>query len=82
MMYKILFSQSAQKYYRKLDTHRREQINMAISKLSLGLFRDLDIKKLIGFSDNTYRLRVGPYRLIYDIYEKELMIDVIKIGSR
>ncbi|MEE8320466.1 MAG: type II toxin-antitoxin system RelE/ParE family toxin [Gammaproteobacteria bacterium] len=29
-----------------------------------------------------YRLRIGDYRALYRIYENELIIEVIKLGSR
>ncbi len=29
-----------------------------------------------------YRIRIGDYRVIYDILDKELVIDVITVGSR
>ena len=29
-----------------------------------------------------FRIRVGTYRIIYDIFEQELVIDIINIGSR
>jgi mRNA interferase RelE/StbE len=38
------------------------------------------VKKLVG--DPGYRLRVGEYRVIIDIYKDKLVILVIKIGHR
>ena len=38
-------------------------------------------KKLIG-SDAVYRIRVGNYRIIYNIQSSVLTIEVIKIGHR
>lgn len=29
-----------------------------------------------------YRIRVGNYRIIYDIFDDELVIDVIQLGHR
>lgn len=42
----------------------------------------LDIKKLIGFNNTTYRLRVADYRIIYEVYDKQIIIKVIKIAHR
>jgi len=33
-------------------------------------------------SQERYRVRLGVYRIIYEIQEKELIIQVIKIGHR
>lgn len=42
---------------------------------------DTDIKKLAGYDDR-YRLRVGDYRVIYDIEDKQLIILVVGVGHR
>ena len=38
-------------------------------------------KKLIG-GDIAFRIRIGNYRVIYNVYENELVIEVIRIGHR
>lgn len=42
---------------------------------------DADIRKLAGYADR-YRLRVGDYRVIYEIVERELIILVVGVGHR
>jgi mRNA interferase RelE/StbE len=42
---------------------------------------DANIKKLGGYEDR-YRLRVGDYRVIYDVIDAELVILVVGIGHR
>jgi len=42
---------------------------------------DADIKKLAGYSDR-YRLRVGDYRIIYEIADTQLIILVVGVGHR
>jgi mRNA interferase RelE/StbE len=42
---------------------------------------DADIKKLAGYSDR-YRLRVGDYRVIYEIAGEQLIILVVGVGHR
>lgn len=37
--------------------------------------------KLSG-SDQAFRIRVGDYRVIYEVFQDVLMIEVIKIGHR
>lgn len=41
----------------------------------------LDIKIMQGYSD-LYHLRIGQYRLIYQIKENELFIFIMTIGNR
>ena len=42
---------------------------------------DADVRKLAGYADR-YRLRVGDYRVIYEIVEGELIILVVGVGHR
>jgi mRNA interferase RelE/StbE len=37
-------------------------------------------KKLKG--RDGYRIRAGNYRIIYDIFDKELIVDIITLGHR
>jgi len=43
--------------------------------------RPSGIEKLKG-EENAYRLRVGDYRILYEIYDKVLVVLVVKIGHR
>ncbi|WP_051839696.1 type II toxin-antitoxin system RelE family toxin [Streptomyces sp. NRRL WC-3719] len=43
--------------------------------------QDADVKKLTGPS-GLYRLRVGSYRIAYQINDGELLILVVKVGDR
>jgi mRNA interferase RelE/StbE len=42
---------------------------------------DANVKKLTGYEDR-YRLRVGNYRVIYDVTDKQLVILVVGVGHR
>ncbi len=67
----------------KISAEDRERILKAITKLSQNPFdiSKLDIKKLKGKAEK-WRLRVGEYRVIYEILRTEILIDIIKIGAR
>jgi mRNA interferase RelE/StbE len=43
--------------------------------------RDCDVKKLAGYEDR-YRLRVGDYRVIYEVMDGQLIILVVGVGHR
>jgi mRNA interferase RelE/StbE len=42
---------------------------------------DADVKKLAGYADR-YRLRVGDYRVIYEIADEQLIILFVGVGHR
>ncbi len=41
-----------------------------------------NIAKLAGTKEDYYRLRVGSYRIIYEMRDKELVILIVRIGHR
>jgi len=43
--------------------------------------QDADIKKLAGYTDR-YRLRVGDYRVIYEIVDEQLIMLIVGVGHR
>jgi len=78
-MYEILFSPSAKRDYKKIPQNELERINQVINNLSETL-RPVGYKKLSG--RDAYRVRVGNFRIIYEIHNKELIIMVIRIRDR
>jgi mRNA interferase RelE/StbE len=42
---------------------------------------DANVKKLSGYEDR-YRLRVGDYRVIYEVIGRQLVILVVSVGHR
>jgi mRNA interferase RelE/StbE len=80
-MYKIVFVRKAAKEYDALETKIQNQLDAKISLLQKGDHAMLDITKIVGRT-NTYRLRSGDYRIIYEHIDDILTITVIKIGHR
>lgn len=76
MTYKIKFTKRAKKFIEKQPKNHRERIYKAIYKLPKD-----DVKKIKGIT-NLYRLRVGDYRIIYDIIDDELYIEIINADNR
>ena len=77
--YKISLTKTAQKQLDKLPNNVAMPIIEAIEKLATNP-RPSGCKKLKG--RDGYRIRKGDYRIIYDIYDEELVIDVIALGHR
>ncbi len=76
-MYKVIIGKSAEKFIRKQDKIKQQKIYDAIKQLPNGN----DIKKLKGF-ENKYRSRINDYKIIYDKYDDEYIIDVIDVNNR
>lgn len=79
----IRYEKAAIKYLKALPKPQRNLILTAINGLTHRPAEG-DIKKMSGYKDGRYRLRVGKYRVIYKHEtEKELeILDVMDIGSR
>jgi mRNA interferase RelE/StbE len=79
MAYTLNFSNQALKYLEKINDPYYSNIKNAIRNLTENP-RPFGYKKLVDRKG--YRIRVGHYRIIYDIIDKELIIDIITIGDR
>jgi mRNA interferase RelE/StbE len=77
--YTIVLSKKAQKQLDKLSDNIAEPILDAIGTLETNP-RPNGCKKLKG--RDGYRIRIGDYRVIYDVFDTELIVDVITLGHR
>jgi mRNA interferase RelE/StbE len=77
--YKIVIEKRAKKELFKLPVNIRIKLERAIDLLSKNP-RPIQSKSLIGA--DAYRLRVGNYRVIYEINDKIITIYIIKVAHR
>jgi mRNA interferase RelE/StbE len=77
--YTVLLSKRAQKQLDKLIDVVVKPILLAIEKLGDNP-RPHGFKKLKG--RNGYRIRIGDYRVIYEVNDNVLLVDVIEVGNR
>ena len=77
--YTIILTKRAEKQLDKLPDNIAEPIIEAIGDLSKNP-RPNGYKNLK--SRDGYRIRIGDYRVIYEVFDDELVIDVIKLGHR
>ena len=78
--YRVLIEREAQRYLRKADPMVRRRLMAAIDALATEP-RPSGCKPLTGYS-GTYRLRVGAYRVLYEVVDAELVIYIIEVGPR
>ena len=79
MKYEILIRKSAQKSLEALPSNDYQKVKQAIYDLS-DEPRPLGCKKLTNRAG--YRIRVGNYRVIYEIYDNKLEVIILLIGHR
>lgn len=80
MSYKVEILKGALKQLKKLSSELQERIQIKIDDLAIEP-RPNGVKKLKG-QENAYRIRVGEYRVIYDIFDDVLLVNVVEIGHR
>ena len=80
-MFEVKLHKSASKSLKKLDSTTQRRIVKALVGLSTDPTPQ-GYKKLKGQNDDTYRIRVGDYRIIYTINNGEVLILVLTIGHR
>lgn len=78
--YSIIYKPSAAKAFRKIHPGDRKRIKDAIEALAMDPRPQGHIQLFGGAGE--CRIRVGPYRIVYDIEDNELVILVLRIGHR
>jgi len=77
--YTIVLTKKAEKQLDKLPDNIAEPIIEAINNLA-------DNPRPQGYKNlknrDGYRIRVGDYRVIYEVFDDELLIDIILLGHR
>ncbi len=79
MEYQISIKPSAEKELKKIPKQDYYRVLSLFAVLSQNPFIG---KKLGGKYRGQYTYRVWPYRIIYEIHKKELVILIIRIGHR
>lgn len=78
--YTLQILPAAERALAGLDKPLRARIGARIDALATNP-RSSGIKKLHD-QDNAWRLRVGEYRVIYEIHDRRLVVVVVKVGHR
>lgn len=78
--YQVEWKRSAVKELRKLPQQLISKIVAAVDRLALNP-RPQGCRKLVG-SEDTFRIRVGDYRVLYNMIENKLTVEIIRVGHR
>ena len=79
-IYRIEWTRSAAKELRKLPRQMIPKIVAAVDNLTSNPYPQ-GVRKLVG-TENSYRIRVGDYRILYNIIENRLIVEIIRVGHR
>ncbi|PAX60704.1 type II toxin-antitoxin system RelE family toxin [Brunnivagina elsteri] len=80
MSYEVEITPAARRQIKKLPNDIQKQVVEQLEELAFEPRPD-GVKKLAG-SDDLYRVRLGKYRIIYEIQDGLLLITVVKVKNR
>ena len=82
-MFEIVAKRRVLRVLERLDRERRKRFEevLLILKKNPIPFKELDVVKLKGY-ENTYRIRIGKYRIVYEIFWDKKRILIHFIGRR
>ena len=79
MKFTVVIEKPAERFITRLAQSEKERVLKAIRELPhKGDIKRLQGKKSLGM----YRLRVGPYRIIYTVDNGRLIVCVVDAGNR
>jgi len=78
--YTIHFKPAVDRQLRRLPVEMQRRIIRAIEPLATNP-RPSGVTKLRG-DDNLWRLRIGTYRIIYEIHDDRLIVLVLRVAHR
>ncbi|MBI4336789.1 MAG: type II toxin-antitoxin system RelE/ParE family toxin [Chloroflexi bacterium] len=80
MAYRVELAPATQRELRQLPRIVQARLAAPIQALAKSP-RPVGGRKLRG-EERTWRIRVGPYRVVYDIYDDQALVVVLKIARR
>lgn len=80
MTYRVEFAPLARRQIKKLPGEVQKRIIDRVEELASNP-RPAGVKKLVS-EENLYRMRVGEYRAVYQIRDRELIVLIVKVGHR
>ena len=79
-MYKIILTHKSSSFVKNLPKSNKKKLDIIIDRLKENPY-SYPYKKIKG-ETNLYRIRIGDFRISYEIYENENIINILKIGKR
>jgi mRNA interferase RelE/StbE len=82
-LYRVILAKRARKGLEKAPEHIRKKSIEALDALqeSFAPVKLFDVKRLKGYEE-VFRIRIGDWRMIYEIHKREGAIVVLELGPR
>ena len=80
-MYTVRFSKKAEKALKEIDPVMRRRVLEKMQYLENNPRSGPNIKTMQGFA-NRYRYRIGDFRVVYEVIDKELIVWVLETDWR
>lgn len=80
-MWDVELRNAARRFLRKTDKLLAGRIAEKLENLRISPFHS-DAKQIIGAPEKLFRIRVGDYRITYEVDHARHTIDIVKIGHR
>ncbi len=80
MAYTVEVAPAADRQIRKLDRETQRRVLTSLEKLGQEPRPQGSVK--LQAVEDLYRVRVGDYRIIYEIFDRHLLVLVLKVGHR
>lgn len=80
MSYQIIIKKKALKEIERLPKIYVPKVRDSIDQLAEDPYPS-GCRKLVG-SESSYRIRVGDYRIIYSVFDEELIVKVVRVRHR
>jgi len=78
--YRIEWRRGTRKDLRRIEREAVKRIVLAVDGLAENPY-PAGCQKLSG-SQCAFRIRVGDYRVLYEVFEEVLIVEVVKVGHR
>lgn len=78
--YRVLINPAAWAQIMALDAKQQARVVETIESLEQNA-RPSGVVKLAG-NDDLYRVRVGDYRIVYQVQDAQLLVLIVKVGHR
>ena len=80
-MFNVEYSKQATKFLKQAEKALAQRLMKKIESLQTEPFIH-DTKVVEGFKEKLYRIRVGDYRILYDVDYENKNIGIVKIDKR